>query len=528
MATTGTRLQLIITITLALSLCLSGAVAAQDEDEGSSGLSLDDLIGGGSSDDSSAGAISSFSQGQGSFEGQLLTKMATDVSHEGDAEDVFDWRSLAYARGFYQFNRTFYASVSGLFDYRLAYGEDTSTEYLVDLYEGYLDIIGSWGALRTGQQLVSWGRADLINPTSVINPPDLERFLDVEMGYGREPVLAAKGDLYRGPVRFEAVYAPFFTPAPVKIIGADWALLRQQFPLEDLLCYLDEQVQSDKWQELLDFLVPQWRDELRDFLNDEKLITDNIEQPADDFQNGSGAARLGLSFTSLDCSLMYGYTWDYIPTLYINPEVELLLKFIKDPTGSGIAIQDIDLDKLDPPLRGVYHRIHTFGGDFSTVVKGVGLVFEGAVSSGRRTYDDQLKPQQGTWLTYVVQADHLFSGQFYVGGSMIQSIQLDWYDELLTERVNTYLALLLRRPFMDEKIEAALLTVLDPSGATNEELEVGDLSSISGLITPLVSFSLTQDLRLNTGANLLWGDDDTLEGYFRENSQVFVSLKYSF
>jgi len=520
-----------IILALALLFLLTGPAAAEedeDEDEGS-GLSLDDILAGSTSGgDDSGGITSSFAQGHGDFEGNVQSKFAVDVQKDNDMEDLLDWRSLVYGRGYFKFNRNFYASVSGLFDYSLAYSDETSTEHEIRLYEGYMDIVSNWGQVRAGQQLVTWGRADLINPTSVINPPDLRKPLDLDLGYDNIPVLAVKGDLFRGPVRFESVYVPFFVPAKFKIIGSDWAALKHEFPLGDALDYLDEQINLPEWQELLDLLYPPWKDELQDFLNDETLITDNIDEPEDDFQNGEGGARLSLSFTRFDCSVMYAYTWDDVPTLYLNPELEKLLEYLKDPRNSGIDISKIDVSKLDPPLRGLYHRIHTIGADFSTTFKGVGFVVEGAATIGRRTYNLDLEPEQASYLQYVVQVDHLFSGEFYLGGSWIQAIQLDYHPDRLTEQYMNLLAVVLRKPWMDDKIETAFLGFADFTMLENEELEEGDFSSIGAILNPYVSFSLTEDLRLNVGATLLLGGEEAIEDYYKENSQAFVAVKYSF
>ncbi|MCK4579157.1 MAG: hypothetical protein KAU50_10230, partial [Candidatus Marinimicrobia bacterium] len=79
-------------------------------------------------------------------------------------------------------------------------------EAYLDLYEFGLDNLD----LRVGRQIISWGTADALNPTSNLSPDDLEDIYNFGAQLGTNAINAT---YYIGDANLNAVYIPVFTPA---------------------------------------------------------------------------------------------------------------------------------------------------------------------------------------------------------------------------------------------------------------------------------------------------------------------------
>src|SRR4029453_18242900 len=91
-------------------------------------------------------------------------------------EDTFYFRAHGRAEGTGRFGRIAKVKVAGRADAELSF--DQTTEFGIERYEAriwdtYVDLYGSWFDIRLGNQLITWGYADLLSPNDVINPRDL-------------------------------------------------------------------------------------------------------------------------------------------------------------------------------------------------------------------------------------------------------------------------------------------------------------------------------------------------------------------
>ncbi|HEX29698.1 TPA: hypothetical protein ENG04_06420, partial [Candidatus Poribacteria bacterium] len=94
---------------------------------------------------------------------------------------------------------------------------DRATPWSIDLKEAYLDVYSFLIDnldLRMGKQIVIWGTADRINPTSNICPDDLEDVFDFGEKLG---VNSIKASLYwsvgETDLTLTGVFVPVFTPS---------------------------------------------------------------------------------------------------------------------------------------------------------------------------------------------------------------------------------------------------------------------------------------------------------------------------
>ena len=107
------------------------------------------------------------------------------------------------------------AYVDGLVGARPAAGEsDRATDAIVRPGDLYVEYRAERFDVRAGFSRVVWGRLDEFQPTDVVNPIDLTRFLLEGRSEARLPVALVRGRLFLpGSSTLEAVVVPAFRPA---------------------------------------------------------------------------------------------------------------------------------------------------------------------------------------------------------------------------------------------------------------------------------------------------------------------------
>lgn len=100
---------------------------------------------------------------------------------------------------------------------RLRYGLQTGSRIqLVDLREAYVNVYAGPLDIRLGQQIIVWGRADAVNPTSNLTPTDL-RVHSPNEDDRRIGNFAARAFLNFQPFRLEGVWVPLYTPSELPL-----------------------------------------------------------------------------------------------------------------------------------------------------------------------------------------------------------------------------------------------------------------------------------------------------------------------
>lgn len=96
---------------------------------------------------------------------------------------------------------------------RLRYGlqGDGTTSLVVDLREAYANLYAGPLDLRLGKQIIVWGRADALNPTSNLTPVDFRIHSPVEDDR-RVGNVGARAFLNFQPLRLEGVWMPLYEP----------------------------------------------------------------------------------------------------------------------------------------------------------------------------------------------------------------------------------------------------------------------------------------------------------------------------
>jgi len=104
-------------------------------------------------------------------------------------------------------------------DARVMYGlQDHVQSTTLQLREAYVNTYLGRLDLRLGQQIIVWGRADVLNPTSNLTPTDLRVHSPVEDDR-RIGNVGARAFLRFAPFRVEGVWMPMYVPTTLPSVG---------------------------------------------------------------------------------------------------------------------------------------------------------------------------------------------------------------------------------------------------------------------------------------------------------------------
>ena len=94
----------------------------------------------------------------------------------------------------------------------------------VDLQEAWLEYTAAGWDLRMGRQIIIWGKADGVQITDIVSPPDYTESITRDLDEIRMPVDAAKFRLLGDVVVTELIWIPVFEPAVQPEGDNPWAV----------------------------------------------------------------------------------------------------------------------------------------------------------------------------------------------------------------------------------------------------------------------------------------------------------------
>ncbi len=270
------------------------------------------------------------------FSGYFFEKLAFDTAHDGEGEDVFDFRTR-FSLGTEITTTNFLKVVlSGRFSHFVV-GEDAGDEtwalvnsnnvkwdFEAELHEAYIywpnDILN----IRVGNQIVRWGYGQFNKPSDVLNPMDYREGLFADLEVPLVPVFMVHVDRTIGPLNVSGVYQPFFAPNRANLFGQDWAPLSAMsgnpaFATVGSMAQISGLVGS---------LFPA---SLEDRVQPLLLAT---HPPEERLENGQFGTRLGTRLGGVDLSLSYFYGWDKLPFVAVNEP------FMEDVGNLATAVQE--------------------------------------------------------------------------------------------------------------------------------------------------------------------------------------------
>ena len=339
--------------------------------------------------------------------------------------------------------------------------------------------------IKIGRQIIVWGKADKINPTSNLNPPDMEDVLDFGRRRGSD---AINLNYYlNNDFSLQGVYVPFFQPANLPV-GIFANALNPDMTLPDGMTL--------------------------------KGFSDTLLLPKFNLKESSVAGFRFKGYTKgIDFTLSYIWGYDGLPVTTRNT-------FIPVDLSGGVDIKS----QLS------FMRTHIAGADFATGIAGIGLWGEAALfipgekvimttdlsafypsSPVPVTVDSVIVDKP--YIKFIVGGDYNFRDGSYINLQYLHG----FFHEKGEENLNDYFFLRYEKSFFNNKLKIA-----PASGAfiVTDWGNIKDTYTIAYL--PQVTYTATPDTEITISAAIFDGKGDNLFANMKDYDMFMFKMKYSF
>ena len=360
--------------------------------------------------------------------------------------------------------------------------------FALKLREAYIDWKGEMFALRIGRQVVSWGKADDIQITDVLNPRDETNVVAADYSESKLGVDAVRLSLLTDKTQVDAYWIPFFTPSILPLAKGN-PLHSRIFPEE------------------VDGIGINYPEKYDDFELPEKRLSK------------SELALRASSYTSVADLSLYGfYGWDDLPLIRYNPNIVF---------GDG---EDMPATSYTIDVTGEYKRMYMIGADAAIPAGDFVFRLEGAyfpkrhfqtdINSQLFKYSEDSRPasKRKNLVLGLAGLDWTPSGGWTITAQYVADAVIDHDSDLERNEFEHQATLSIEKSILNET-----LTIM-ASGA----LDLWDFSTASELeldykLTDAITLSLIGDLYLE-------GPDgkEGLYGEYRDFSSVTFKGKMSF
>ncbi|HCK99523.1 MAG TPA: hypothetical protein DHW42_05385 [Candidatus Marinimicrobia bacterium] len=357
----------------------------------------------------------------------------------------------------------------------------------LEFREAYVDLYG-FGLknldVRIGRQVIAWGTADALNPTSNISPDDLEDIFNFGEKLGTNAVNAS---YYIGDnLTINGVYVPVFTPATLPF--GDFANAFSA-PM-DLPPGMPVRTLSDT------VILPE-------------------RKPSESSQIGLKASTNLLGY---DLSLSYFKGRDDLPIL------------------SKATITPVDLiGTVDIATDIIYPEMQVVGADFAGSIGSVGIWSESAAvympeelamttiapspTTGQMETTQTAALDDEPYFKFVLGGDYTFKNGLYFNGQYLHG----FLHERGKDELNDYFTFRLEKTFLNDKFK------LVPIGGAVAINDWDDLKNNYGLVyAPELSYFPSDNVELNIGSFIIDGKGSNMFRMIKGLDEIVFRLKVSF
>jgi hypothetical protein len=354
-------------------------------------------------------------------------------------------------------------------------------DYWIEPRSAYVDLNGFILKnldLRVGHQIVTWGTADMLNPTNFLNPYDLSDPFAFDRTMANTML---KGTYFINDVTITGVLAPFFKPSR---LPPDAAVLISAFDATNMP-------------------IPGMS------LND---MSDTVILPEKNARNMSGAIKTAAKIFDFDLSVSYYYGYDHLP----------------QPT----ALSLIPYDATNPfsfngKLNLEYYRIQGIGFDVAGAILDVGVWGEAAViipeevktgisvATPLGSIDSSvIAVKDEPFVKFVIGGDYTFKGGWYVQAQYLHGFM----NEIGKDNLGNYAMIALEKRFINDELTIRL--------AGGGEMRDSDTLAFFGM--PEISYKPGNGVEVALGAHIIDGDEGTMFNRWNDRDDIYLTLKKSF
>jgi hypothetical protein len=358
-------------------------------------------------------------------------------------------------------------------------GKEKVYKWELEFREAYLDLY-QFGLqdldVRIGRQIIIWGTADKLNPTSNTCPEDLEDVFNFGEQAGVNSVLAT---YYLGDFTFSGVYVPIFTPAVL--------------PSGIYASALSEPMEFPEGMTLNSF-------------------TDEIILPEQKFTESSQAAfKLGTNLFDYDLSVSYYYGRDDLPLL------------------NKVTISPVDtLGTVDAAAEMIYPKMQVIGAEFAGSLLDAGIWGEAALTipdevEMQTVIGDEIQKsialKDDPYCKLVFGGDYTFKNGIYLNTQYLHG----FIHERGNDDLNDYLTFRFEKKFFNDELKIV------PIGGAVSVTDWDDYENNYGLvINPELSFLPYDNIEMILGAFILDGKGSNMFSSLKDNDEVYFKAKVSF
>jgi hypothetical protein len=337
---------------------------------------------------------------------------------------------------------------------------------VLELQEGYLDYYSNLVDIRFGKQIITWGKADELNPTDVLCPQNMGNILE-DKALRKIGLVFFKSDWDLGFTTLTAIWKPEFNPLRLPPLNSRWSF----------------------------FSIPG---------------VESLPEPIfpnHELKNTEWAFKLSQTIDRFDFTVSWFDGWDYIftPGITINP-----------------GTQKPQVTSL------VFHRTRMIGADFASVAGSFG--FWGEAGYFLTEDEDGNNPNiKNPYTQFVIGADYDFGNNVRLNVQYYQEIitKIDNDDEETSEE-NFISKLGLNLP-LQQAISCRIEKKFGEGDAHRVELlTLYDPKHPGIMLIPKLAYSPEDAFVVEIGGALFSGKSSSLFGRFQNNDELYLKGTFSF
>jgi len=330
-------------------------------------------------------------------------------------------------------------------------------EFFIDFFIGPL-------YLKAGKQQIVWGKTDGLKLLDVINPQNFREFVLDKFEDSRIPLWSFKTEISVGDIWIQFIWIPDKTYHKLPVNGADFSFTAPEFSIT----------------------VP----------DGFEATINPINRPDDFLTDSDVGIRLSTFWKGWDLTLNYLYHYYDVPVVSRTVQFEPVQRVV---------------------INQHYRRSHLAGTTFSNAFGNITIRGETAFSFDRyfRTVEqsDSDGIKKGNTFDYAIGLDWFGFDDMLVSGQLFQHwLLMNKVESVFNDRVSTRISLLIKRSFMNERLELEMLTV-------------AGINEADGFTQPKAIYEWKNNINVWVGFDGFWGDREDLLGQFNQQDRIIFGME---